>query len=134
MTDSSYPVRRRGEKRRLEPNRPAIEWLERDLDRNCQIIDAEGRLASGLRYTTTWGRLSKRHSRPMFEVLTPSAQPGWSTPGVACPCGDMARNRDCPGHPDASPYTPPSDLLDYRLMLDREAARNRPIFSNVRWA
>lgn len=125
MTDSSYPVRRRGEKRRLEPNQPAIEWLERDLDRDCRTIDAEERLTPGLRYTTARGRLSKQHSRPMFEVLMPTSRAFGR--GVACLCGDMARNRDCPGHPDASPYTPPSDLLDYRLMLDREAARNRPI-------
>lgn len=81
-----YPVRRRGEKRRLNPNRAAIEWLEADAERGMHAVtvymmdDTGGRYSleeavvlrsDMLKVTRTYGaNLGSHHSRPIFECFS----------------------------------------------------------------
>lgn len=81
-----YPIRRRGEKRRLDPNRAAIEWLETDAEREMHAVTVYMVDDTGARYspeeaavlrrdmlkvTRTYGANSgSHHSRPIFECFS----------------------------------------------------------------
>lgn len=99
-----YPVRRRGQKRRLNPNRAAIEWLENDT---LDLTEERGRFLmsdTGGRYalddtrddliavTRTYGStLGTHHSRPMFECFKITWNKGVVRYPRPCPeCDNLA--------------------------------------------
>lgn len=107
-----YPVKRRGERRRLNPNQAGIAWLEAstriltEIDTFVGHTTAEGEWYE-LLITAGW-RLAKErgnYARPMIEVLPTAAS---STMQVhlkhPCPvCHDFAyTGRPCSEHPDTT--------------------------------
>lgn len=102
-----YPVRKRGEARRLNPNLEAIEWLEESTREATEIACTVPAGPPGL--ITLYGRATIRafeapfpmsYTRPMFQVIDPEAS---STLPVnhagACPdCFDFSRSWTCELH------------------------------------
>lgn len=130
-----YPIRRRGEKRRLNPNRAAIEWLEADTfsmtDEYSRFLmtDTGGRYGAGrgeiddtVLVTKTFGaNLGSHHSRPMFECFEITGNKGTASYPNPCPnCDNLAYSpRECGQHAEA----PPQDVLrDYVSELNRITA------------
>jgi hypothetical protein len=128
-----YPVKKRGEARRLNPNWTAIAWLEAETLDRTEII-AVSTPYDGLRRVTTHGAagiISRttpgvRHSRPMFEIRNDrpnsNATSYYTHP---CPnCSDLAYTRTCPEHGDPAKFEKPlpsmsllSDMYN-RLLAD----------------
>lgn len=102
MKPDSYPVRRRGERRELLPNRAGIEWLEGEAFKSdTEIVYTEtlGVLEDCLKITYASGRSQKLHSRPMFDVLDGSAFSGFPPSVQPCAsCDDFARSWNCEEH------------------------------------
>lgn len=94
----SYPVKKKGQRRRLTPNWSGIKWLEADeaateIEERCAVE------TEGLVYTFAYGRHDKIYRRPMFQLIpTETASPGRSMHGHACPCGDFSRTAYCDEH------------------------------------
>lgn len=113
-----YPVRRRGEKRRLNPNRAAIEWLENDTfdltDAGYRYLmsDTGGRYAVNddtlddlilvlVLVTRAYGStLGTHHNRPMFECFKITGNKGTASYPDPCPdCDNFAYSpRECERH------------------------------------
>lgn len=137
-----YPIRRRGEKRRLNPNRAAIEWLEADTfsltDEYSRFLmtDTGGRYGAGrgeiddtVLVTKAFGAtLGSHHSRPMFECFDHVMVNGLST-GSCGNCDNYAYSwAGCPDHAiDDRGLIPPGErpaapsertvTLEYQLAL-----------------
>ena len=115
-----YPVRRRGQKRRLNPNRAAIEWLENDtldlteergqflmsdkggryaLDDTRDFVKEECVLVTKARGSI----LGTHHSRPMFECFEITENKGTMSYPDPCPdCHNFAYStRECGRHAEA---------------------------------
>ncbi len=99
----NYPVKKRREPRRLNPNQEGIRWLERteamDL---CAEISSVPDDTNGLVYWSTKGTRTKSYSRPMFQLIFDwsGPRPGHkASPGLRCPgCADFARSWACSVH------------------------------------
>jgi hypothetical protein len=121
-----YPVRRRGEKRRLNPNWAAIEWLEGNTlelteERSRFLMsDNGGRYDAGedeiddlILVTKARGvTLYDHHSRPMFECFRVTDVNGQCFYADPCPdCDDYARSlRECARHTSRPLPTRPFSL------------------------
>lgn len=138
-----YPVRRRGEKRRLNPNRAAIEWLEADTfsmtDEYSRFLmtDTGGRYGAGrgeidgtVLVTKAFGAtLGSHHSRPMFECFDHAMVNGLTSESPCGNCDNYAYSwAGCPDHAiDGRALTPPGErpaapsertvTLEYQLAL-----------------
>lgn len=101
--NAHYPIKRRGEKRKLHPNRAGIEWLEgKAFKSDTEIVYTEtlGVPEDCLKATYASGQSQKLHSRPMFQVLDGSAFSGLPVrraQGCAS-CDDFARSWSCEEH------------------------------------
>lgn len=109
-----YPVRRRGEKRRLNPNRAAIEWLENDTSDLLKahfrylMSDTGGRYGAAydepldlILVTKAYGAtLGTHHNRPMFECFGITGNKGSQDYADPCPdCDNLAYSpRECERH------------------------------------
>lgn len=128
-----YPVRRRGEKRRLNPNRAAIEWLENDtLDLTEErsrflMSDIGGRyavsedeldvLVLALVIKARGSILGTHHSRPMFECFGITWNKGMMSYSNPCPdCYNFAySSRRCGQHNGGPIYVPESTAPTVRV-------------------
>jgi hypothetical protein len=143
-----YPVKKRGQARRLNPNWTAIAWLEAETLGRTKII-AVSTPYDGLRRVTTHGAagiISRttpgvRHSRPMFEIR--NDRPGSNATSYyrdPCPnCSDLAYTRTCPEHGDPAKYEkplpveqwtfngPPTPLLEDLIRETYRQAFTRPM-------
>lgn len=103
--NAHYPIRQRGEERRLNPNWTGIAWLEASALEATAIIREEGMgdPDDGLYRSIPDGRYNEGNNgyiRPMFEILpaTSSGAPR-SDSQVSCPhCGDLAYTTRCKEH------------------------------------
>jgi hypothetical protein len=97
-----YPVKRRGDRRRLIPNQPGIEWLEseeNDFDDADIEFSQQDPLNDELVFTFAYGRSTKSYARPMFQALSVEAYSSFrNIAGTACPCGDFSRSWNCEEH------------------------------------
>lgn len=113
-----YPVKRRGEKRQLNPNTEGIAWLDaraaRDgtLTRVCGMTDSGVVVVEGLEGAPfnivqgDWGwddsRPNPRYVRPMFQPLNPNVLVIGGDAMICpdpCPnCYDYAYAWNCPDH------------------------------------
>jgi hypothetical protein len=105
-----YPVKRRGQKRVLNPDWRAINALEQDQAEDCEIdyiqTQSEDGPEAGLAYTFAYGRHAKTYPRPMFQVIHDEAFSGFrGISGTPCSCGDFSRTVTCPDHPEL-PWDP----------------------------
>lgn len=103
----SYPVRRPGERRRLNPNEPGIAWLEDSSAHDTQPWRTYPGHDDGLRFEVAYGA---RHTsgpgvvvRPMFEIFPdcPGHLTGHMNSHTTCPgCDDWSRTTRCTEHPE----------------------------------
>lgn len=103
--EDRYPVRRRGEPRRLNPNWTGITWLEaQSLEDTKPIRHVD--MGDGLAvYVTDGYYLARRRGAypgPMFKiVLDLPLDPGAVVCDDPCPvCDDFSRTARCPDHPE----------------------------------
>lgn len=107
VTTDHYPVKRRREKRRLNPNWAGIAWLEaQDLaDTEIEHI-ASAENAPELQYMIAHGAHRHYYSRPMFQLMRTdspslSARMRPRREGRACPdCDNWAYTTRCTDHPE----------------------------------
>lgn len=143
-----YPVKRKGERRRLNPDLAAITWLELSIQAHTVIHETEY-AGDGLRNTFAYGWYGARnkgmHPGPMFKILPLEVTSSSQTPGHNCPdCGDWARTSRCEEHPErgvegilgrdrngnAAPRIQPrvDGLMDaWRRAIDELARRNHVV-------
>lgn len=120
-----YPVRRRGERRKLHPNWAGIAWLEAqtlkhtDLLGTCEVHDGDGVLWHTRAAARTSEGAPTHHVRPMIELiddyhvreeLMSGAQYSIPCPG----CDDWSRTARCAEHTERSVVTsPPPAVPDH---------------------
>lgn len=144
-----YPIRRRGEKRRLNPNRAAIEWLEADTfsmtDEYSRFLmtDTGGRYGVGrcetddaVLVTRAFGaNLGSQHSRPMFECFDHAMVNGLTSESPCGNCDNYAYSwAGCPDHAIDDPVPiPAAELL---ATLEYQLARhvNRDRTHRITWS
>lgn len=100
-----YPVKRKGERRRLNPNWEGIQWLEGE-----DFLDATETVETsvswdGLQVHTAKGWYAARRSgncaRPMFQVFGLESSSSATMAYTPCPdCDDWARTSQCRTHHD----------------------------------
>lgn len=118
MDADFYPIRRRGEKRRLNPNLPAIEWLETRSQVRTEIIDVRPASTDGLMHQLTRGLNKAAHDdsvcpRPMIQILDLDMFSGSKQRIDGCPdCDHWGYTAKCEEHPDEG-------------MVSRETATDR---------
>lgn len=100
-----YPVRRKGERRRLNPNTDGIKWLEGEAFLEATQIVEFDVAHDGLRsYLTSGWYAAKRggnYARPMFQVFRMEASSSAQIPYTPCPdCDNWARTSKCETHHD----------------------------------
>lgn len=101
-----YPVRRRGEPRRLNPDWEAIACLEQDLDDDTEIIHRRVMIAADeqLIIERAAGSVVKQYRRPMIQPLPLGATSTLGQQVEPCPdCYDFHRTWACAEHPEL-PY------------------------------
>jgi hypothetical protein len=110
--EDHYPVRRRGEKRRLNPNAEGIAWLDRRaaevtattrtrlMDDRGVILPDNGRLKADFVVTRVYPRPRvDNHMRPMFQTFYVDTWSGTTSYVNPCPdCLNMAYSWSCPKH------------------------------------
>lgn len=100
-----YPVKRRGQRRRLTPNWDAINWLERETETDCEISD-EAPLDFGMTRIIALGWFSAKrrgmHPRRMFDIfgLEASSSSTVAYPKPCPDCLDFSRTWACTEHPE----------------------------------
>lgn len=103
---SHYPVRRRGQKRALNPNWAGIAWLEAKELANTEVMAEPYAEAAGVTYPRAYGwyaaKRAGHYPRPMMQIFndgaTSSSQMIYQNP---CPdCDNWARSWNCPRHED----------------------------------
>lgn len=106
----SYPIRKKREPRRLNPNLAGIEWLESDannFDDDTEIEGSGPMEGTGLpadakpEFLVDYaaGRERKSNPRPMFQIIPRDAFSGMAPSVQPCPgCYDFARAWTCPDH------------------------------------
>lgn len=107
-----YPVKRRGQKRRLDPNWPAIAWLEAESLADTEIVDTDEVTleTDGVTEIITLehargnyeARERRHYPRTMFQLIEDGHSSGSPTsPASPCPdCYDFSRSWNCPDHPE----------------------------------
>lgn len=126
-----YPIKKRGGRRYLNPNRHAIAWLEKETADDTRIGELIDVYAGGQWTGSQWilargwstARQNGQYVRPMYELFNLEASSSnmrdYANP---CPaCLDFSRSWACEEHPEipwddekkqwdrppADPYTPP---------------------------
>jgi hypothetical protein len=107
--DDYYPIKKKGTRRRLNPNRAAIEWLDEDCQSSTTIValreDPDVDLVVQRTNGGEWTRdETSNYVRPMIQVLGGgSATPrNFANP---CPaCDDWSRTANCADHPERNLY------------------------------
>lgn len=136
----SYPIRKKHEPRRLNPNRAGIEWLESDanhFDRDTEIeavvtMEGTGQPANAepeLIVHRAYGSEHKSYPRPMFQIIPRDAFSGMGPSVQPCPgCYDFARTWACPDHGERHYDT---DVKVWRIAhtdnLDCECSSCQPV-------
>lgn len=125
-----YPVRRRGEVRRLDPNWAGIAWLEAQSLDDTTLLErlaySDGSAMAGLvkeAYVGRWMAAEQNnYPRPMFEILHLSVSSTLGARNQApCPaCDNFAYTARCDRHEDRTPPEP--DVR--RGVVARSPARN----------
>lgn len=105
-----YPVRRKGERRRLNPNQAGIDWLEgrctdgEDFLGDTEIVEFDVAVDGLQSYLTSGWYAAKRggnYARPMFQVFGMEASSSAEIPYTPCPdCDNWARTSKCETHHD----------------------------------
>jgi len=107
--DGYYPIKKKGTRRRLNPNRAAIEWLDEDCQSSTTIValreDPDVDLVVQRTNGGEWTRdETSNYVRPMIQVLSG----GSATPrnfAHPCPaCDDWSRTANCADHPERGLY------------------------------
>lgn len=100
-----YPVRRKGERRRLNPNTDGIKWLEGEAFLEATRIVEFDVAVDGLQsYLTSGWHAAKRggnYVRPMFQVFGMEVSSSATMAYTPCPdCDNWARTSKCETHHD----------------------------------
>lgn len=135
----SYPVKRKGGRRRLLPNQAGIEWLESDannFDSDTEIDEWDHRQGKpdGIRYYAAAAAINRTYSRPIFQILPRDAfhtAPQEVLGASAC-CYDFHRSWKCEEHPEV-PYDHGRQLwLNPRqLRLDERRAESERVARQI---
>lgn len=104
----TYPVKRRGERRRLVPNQAGIDWLENetgpatDIERLGVLGRSEDRLDVQVSNGYYAAQRRGHYTRPMIQVISlgsdPSSDYGTRYRRQCEACYDFARTWNCPDH------------------------------------
>lgn len=106
MTPHHYPVRRRGERRRLNPNWTAIAWLEADTLADTEIEEVGEPDEDGLavQRAAGWYRAKisdSSYGRPLLQILGNLTSSSWFLLVTPCPdCDNWAYTSNCRRHDD----------------------------------
>jgi hypothetical protein len=104
-----YPIKKRGERRRLSPNSAGIEWLEASTETETELLEYAGDWAgdASLQAMRALGwaraRIGGLYPRPMFQLVAtgegvPESGSRYRDP---CPdCDDWSRTARCAEHHD----------------------------------
>lgn len=104
-----YPVKRRGQKRRLLPNWDAINWLERETEGDTEISDVqvlgtseEWAEMNGVRALGWYGAKRRNmYPRRMFDIFRLEASSTGLVTYTPCEaCDDFSRTWACTEHPE----------------------------------
>lgn len=99
-----YPVRKRGQKRTLNPNRDAIRWLENETLDDTEISQVYP-LGAGLECVRAQGFVKARVwgcPRRMFDVFALEASSTMPVSRTACEaCDNFSRTWACTEHPSS---------------------------------
>ena len=121
-----YPVRKRGEARRLNPNYPGIHWLERESQGETELLgsDEYDPWNNGLKILRARGYYKARHNgypRRMFDLFGPDYTSAYNVEyWFPCPaCDDWARTSRCADHPDEGIETSLVRAQRFREFRDR---------------
>lgn len=110
-TDPHYPVKRKGQPRRLDPNWAGIEWLERQSETDTEVAETydigeapPGSFASEIRVQRALGWYSARRKGmypwPMFQTFA-TFKANMLRYLDPCPaCDDWSRTSQCEEHHD----------------------------------
>lgn len=146
-----YPVRRRGEKRRLTPNTDGAAWLEERSWFLTEIPDLDDVLPdpdTGLIFYEAVGASQRDYSRPAFQLIVDGGFSGAKQRIKACEaCDNFVYSWNCSDHPElpwddvrgrwvrpctdlpscgCTPcYIERQDRTESRHRVRREAARHR---------
>lgn len=121
-----YPVRRRGEVRRLNPNWTGIAWLEAQSLDDTKLLERltysdESSMAGLFQqvYVGRWMAYERNnHPRPMFEIfeLTESSTLGARNEDPCPACDDFAYTARCDRHEDRPPPETPETHARRRMV------------------
>jgi hypothetical protein len=104
-----YPVKRKGERRRLNPNWTGIAWLEAETLAATEIIqrtDLDGTDMAGMTSLTAAGKIQNQlnrtsHCRRMIDIFTLEASSSQPMTYHPCPdCDNFAYTATCTEHPE----------------------------------
>ncbi len=106
-----YPVKRRGERRRRDPNWPGIAWLEAESLADTEItsvdevdLETDGRHESVILLHAEGGcnaRARGHFPRTMFQLIENEHSSALQMPVSPCvACYDFSRSWHCPDHPE----------------------------------
>ena len=145
----SYPIKKKWQPRRLNPNLAGIKWLESDAngfddDTEIQYIEQVSNEDPELLIQYSYGREKMSYSRPMFQIIRRDAFSGSRLSVTPCPCDRFEKSWDAtrcethtevewdwqrgvwkrPGNEDVptayASVEPPSDIM--AALYDRIAA------------
>ena len=117
-----YPVRKRGEARRLNPNYPGIHWLEREsYDDTEPVIDV---ITDNPNVILANGAIKARRNgypRRMFDLFSVTFSGGHKSEyWFPCPaCDDWSQTARCADHPDEGAVSGETRERRYGELYDR---------------
>jgi len=99
-----YPVRHRGERRRLNPNQAGIAWLEEQSETDTEIAEIYSVAIGELRVQRALGYYSAKrrdmYPWPMFQTFSDFKANMLPYPNPCPDCDDWARTSRCTSHHD----------------------------------
>lgn len=107
-----YPIKRKGQRRRLAPNWPAIGWLEKETRNDARIAwdvpageNIPGTVTPEFRIQRAvgWDEAKRRgmYPRPMFQTFLLETSSTMQIRYLGCPdCDDFSRTSQCAQHHD----------------------------------
>lgn len=99
--EACYPIRRKGERRRLNPNLDGIRFLEGETFEQQTAIYHRAHYGNGLTVLYARGYFTRGCNRPMIQVIDDSTRPFDSPDRTPCEdCDNVAYTSKCPGHPE----------------------------------